>query len=391
MKKFDVCIIGGAGHIGLPLGLLISSKNKRVVLYDKNVEVINKINKGIMPFLEIGATKLLLKNKKKIFATNDIKYVQRSKVIIVCIGTPVTANLKPNLNFFFQLFKELKSYIKKDQTIIIRSSIYPGTCEKIFTILGKGFKNISYCPERVVQGKSIEELPKLPQIVSGYSKKSILVSKNLFKLICKKIIITSVLEAELIKLFSNAWRYINFSVSNEFLMICENLNINFSKLRKTMIDGYERNRDIPLAGFAAGPCLFKDTVQLSAFLKNNFTLGKAATSINENLPNFLLKKLKEKYRSKLKYKTVGILGLAFKAEIDDDRDSLSIKLIKILKRNKVKLIISDEYIKHPQGVTKEKLMKLADIIIIATPHKAYKKMKFPKNKEVIDTWGLIEK
>ena len=83
--------------------------------------------------------------------------------------------------------------------------------------------------------------------------------------------------------------------------------------------------------------------------------------------------------------------MAFKAEIDDDRDSLSIKLIKILKRNKVKLIISDEYIKHPQGVTKEKLMKLADIIIIATPHKAYKKMKFPKNKEVIDTWGLIEK
>jgi UDP-N-acetyl-D-mannosaminuronic acid dehydrogenase len=391
MKKFDVCIIGGAGHIGLPLGLLISSKNKRVILYDKNVEVINKINKGIMPFLEIGATKLLLKNKKKIFATNDIKYVQRSKVIIVCIGTPVTANLKPNLNFFFQLFKELKSYIKKDQTIIIRSSIYPGTCEKIFTILGKDFKNISYCPERVVQGKSIEELPKLPQIVSGYSKKSILVSKNLFKLICKKIIITSVLEAELVKLFSNAWRYINFSVSNEFLMICENLNINFSKLRKTMIDGYERNRDIPLAGFAAGPCLFKDTVQLSAFLKNNFTLGKAATSINENLPNFLLKKLKEKYRSKLKYKTVGILGLAFKAEIDDDRDSLSIKLIKILKRNKIKLIISDEYIKHPQGVTKEKLMKSADIIIIATPHKAYKKMKFPKNKEVIDTWGLIEK
>ena len=307
MKKFDVCIVGGAGHIGLPLGLLISSKNKRVVLYDKNVSVIKKINQGIMPFLEIGATKLLSKNKNKIFATNNIKYVQQTKIIIVCIGTPVTTNLKPNLKFFFQLFKELKNYVKKDQTIIIRSSIYPGTCEKIFSILGKGFKNISYCPERVVQGKSIEELPKLPQIVSGYSTKSIAVSKNLFKLICKKIIVTSVLEAELVKLFSNAWRYINFSVSNEFLMICENLNINFSRLRKIMVDGYERNRDIPLAGFAAGPCLFKDTVQLSAFLKNKFLLGKAATSINENLPKFLLKRLKEKYKSKLNHKTIGIL------------------------------------------------------------------------------------
>ena len=391
MKKFDVCIIGGAGHIGLPLGLLISSKNKRVVLYDKNVEVIKKINKGIMPFLEIGARKLLSKNKKRIFATDNIKYVRRTKIVIVCIGTPVTTNLKPNLKLFFQLFKELKNYINKDQTIIIRSSIYPGTCEKVFSILGRGFKNISYCPERVVQGKSIEELPKLPQIVSGYSKKSILVSKKLFKLICKKIIITSVLEAELAKLFSNAWRYINFSVSNEFLMICENLDINFSRLRKIMVDGYQRNKDIPLAGFAAGPCLFKDTVQLSAFLNNNFILGKAATSINENLPNFLLKKLKEKYKSNLKHKTIGILGLAFKAEIDDDRDSLSIKLIKILKKNKIKLIISDEYIKHPNGVKKETLIKSADIIIIATPHKAYRSIKFPKSKDVIDTWGLIEK
>ena len=80
MKKFDVCIVGGAGHIGLPLGLLISSKNKRVVLYDKNVSVIKKINQGIMPFLEIGATKLLSKNKNKIFATNNIKYVQQTKL-----------------------------------------------------------------------------------------------------------------------------------------------------------------------------------------------------------------------------------------------------------------------------------------------------------------------
>jgi|TARA_B100000959_G_C14922339_1_gene600056 UDP-N-acetyl-D-mannosaminuronic acid dehydrogenase len=391
MKKFDVCIVGGAGHIGLPLGLLLKSKNKRVVLYDKNTKIINKINSGIMPFIEKGANKLLKKNKEKIFATNNIKYIKNVKIVIVCIGTPITNNLKPNFKYFFRLFEELKSHLNKDQVIIIRSSIYPGSCRKIINILGKKFKHISYCPERVVQGLAIKELPKLPQIVSGLSKKSIFVSKKLFKLICKKIIVTTILEAELIKLFSNAWRYINFSISNEFYMICKNLNINYSQLRKIMINGYSRNKDMPLAGFAAGPCLFKDTIQLSAFLKNNFILGKTATLINENLPNFILKKLKEEYKSKLKYKTIGVLGLAFKADIDDARDSLSIKLIKLIKKNKLKVVFSDEYIKHPEGISKKNLVKFADIIIIATPHKAYNKIKFPKNKKIVDTWGIFEK
>jgi len=391
MNKFDICIVGGAGHIGLPLGLLLKSKNKKVVLYDKNIKIINKINRGIMPFIEKGGSKLLKKNKKKILATSDIECVRKVKIVIICIGTPIKSNLKPNFEYFLKLFRELKNYLNKDQTIIIRSSIYPGSFKKIIKILGKEFKHISYCPERVVQGLAIKELPNLPQIVSGLSDKSILVSKSIFKLICKKIIITTVLEAELIKLFSNAWRYINFSISNEFHMICENLNINYTKLRKIMVDGYARNKDIPLAGFASGPCLFKDTMQLSAFLKNNFSLGKAATLINENLPNFILKKLKEEYKSKLKSKTIGVLGLAFKADIDDQRDSLSIKLIKLIKKNKLKVIFSDEYIKLPEAIKKEKLIKLADIIIIATPHKAYGKLKFPKNKKIIDTWGIIEK
>ena len=165
------------------------------------------------------------------------------------------------------MFSDVKKYLTPKKLIIIRSSIYPGTCLNVQKFLGKRYDNISYCPERVVQGKSISELPKLPQIVSGVSKKSINQSKKLFELICKKIIITSILEAELIKLFSNAWRYINFSISNQFYIISEKFNINFKKLRNNMIDGYDRNKSMPMAGFAAGPCLYKDTAQLNAFLK----------------------------------------------------------------------------------------------------------------------------
>lgn len=388
--KADIAIIGGAGHIGLPLGMLFAAKKKKVILYDKDSINLNKISNGKMPFLERGGDEFLKKNKKRLFTTQNKEDLKDVKILIVCIGTPVKKS-KPDLEFFFKLFKEIKPYITPEKLLVIRSSIYPGTINEIQKYLGKNFKNISYCPERVVQGNSIVELPKLPQIVSGLNPKSIKLSKNLFKMICKKIIITSVLEAELIKLFSNAWRYINFSIANQFHDICENFSINFSQLRKNMIDGYDRNKDIPKAGFAAGPCLYKDTAQLNTFLKNSFTLGIAATNINQNFPKKIYSKLQKKFGLKLKNKNIGILGVAFKSEIDDTRDSLAIELYKLLKKKKLKVNISDDYVKMKNIIDKKELIKKSEILIIGAPHKSYKDIYIPKNKYLIDTWGFREK
>ena len=389
-KSPDIVIIGGAGHIGLPLGLLLADKGKSIVLLDRDKKNVNKINNLKMPFMEDGGGRLLKKNKDKIFATADSSFIKYAKTIIVCIDTPVK-NSKPDLTSFFKMFKEIKNQLTPRKLLIIRSSIYPGTCEKIKKILGKNFKNISYCPERVVQGKSIAELPKLPQIVSGISKKSIRDSKKLFKLICKKIIITSLLEAELIKLFSNAWRYINFSISNQFYMICDRFKIDFKVLRKNMIDGYDRNKGIPYAGFASGPCLYKDTAQLNSFLNNSFSLGIAATKINQGFTKFIYKKIKEEFKQKLKKKKIGILGVAFKPNIDDIRNSLSIDLYKFLKKNKLKVKISDEFAKMKELIDKKKLINESDIIILGVPHSSYKNLKIPKNKYLVDTWGFFEK
>ncbi len=386
--KADIAIVGGAGHIGLPLGILLANKKKRVVLYDKDKKNIDKINNLRMPFMEEGGSRLLKKNKKNIFATTEKKYLTNAKVVIICIGTPVK-NSKPDLLLFFKMFKEIKKYLNPKNLLVIRSSIYPGTCLKIEKFLGKKFRNISYCPERVVQGKSISELPKLPQIISGVSKNSINQSKKLFKIICKKIIITSILEAELIKLFSNAWRYINFSISNEFYIICEKLGVNFKELRNNMIDGYDRNRNIPKAGFAAGPCLYKDTAQLNAFLKNSFSLGVAATKINRGFPYFIYSKMKNKFKKKLFSKRIGILGAAFKSDIDDTRDSLSIELYKFLKNKGLKVYISDEFVKMKEIIDKKILIKRSDIIILGVPHSSYKNIKIPKKKYLIDSWGFF--
>ena len=386
--KADIVIVGGAGHIGLPLGMLFASKGKRVILYDKDKKNVSKINNLQMPFMEEGGSKLLKKNKNRILATTDKKSLQNVKIIIVCIGTPVK-NSKPDLAFFFKMFREVKKYLSPNKLLVIRSSIYPGTCFKIQKFLGSKFKNISYCPERVVQGKSISELPKLPQIISGVSKKSINQSKQLFKLICKKIIVTSILEAELIKLFSNAWRYINFSISNQFYTICDKFDVNFKNLRQNMIEGYDRNKNIPKAGFAAGPCLYKDTAQLNAFLQNSFTLGIAATKINQGFPKFIYLKMTNKFKKKLKYKKIGILGIAFKSNIDDIRDSLSIDLYNFLKKKGLKVNISDEYVTMNKIMNKKQLIKDSDIIILGVPHSSYKKIKIPKNKYLIDTWGFF--
>ena len=391
INKNFVCIVGGAGHIGTPLGLALSSKGYNVILIDKNKENIKKINHGIMPFIEEGCAKLLKKmiSKRKIFATLDLNEVKKCKYIIVCLGTPINKKFKPNLKNFISFFYSLKKYLNRDHIVIIRSSIYPGICNKVFNIIKSYCKNLSYCPERIAQGKSLKELPKISQIVSGKNTKSILESGKIFKKICGKIIYTKIIEAELIKLFSNAYRFINFSISNQFYMMCKNQGLDFFKIRNLMRDNYKRNANIPSAGFTAGPCLLKDTMQLSSFYNHKFSLFHSAKSINENLPIFIIKKLSEKYD--LRKKTVGILGLSFKAENDDIRDSLSIKLLNYLKSKKIRTLQSDEYYKDKNNIDKNLLVKKSDIIIVSTPHKAYKNLKINKKKVLIDIWGFVEK
>ncbi len=387
LNKRKISIIGGAGHVGFPLGLIFSSKDFSVNLIDNNLTNTKKINSGKSPFLEDGANTLLKKmlKKKRIIATNDLKNVLETKFIIICIGTPIDSNLSPEIKNFLNFFKHLKKYLKKDHQIIIRSSVYPGICEKVYEIIKDKNKNLSYCPERIVQGKSIKELPNISQLVSGKNNQSIQESANLFKKICKKIIRVKIIEAELIKLFSNAYRYVHFAISNQFYMICRDQDLNFFKIREIMKDGYKRNAHIPMSGFTAGPCLLKDTMQLSSFYNKKFSLGHAAMNVNEDMPKFIYDDLHKNHN--LKGKTIGLLGLTFKADCDDIRDSLAMKLLKFLKRKKIKTFYSDEYYSLPGSITKKELIKKSDIIIISTPHSAYKNIKISKKKILIDIWG----
>ena len=389
VSEKHISIIGGAGHVGLPLGLAFASKNFKVHLIDTNEKNLSLISNNEMPFFEIGAKNVLKKiNKKKLFYyETNLQNLNASKYIIICIGTPINSKLKPDLKSFYSLIRKLKSKIKKDQILIVRSSVLPGTNEKIKEILKNKNNNIVYGPERIVQSKSLIELPKLPQILSSEKQAAFLKSKNLFRKITKVIIKTTILEAELIKLYSNANRYINFAIANQLYTLSHIHNLNFKRIRDIMQLGYERNLNLTKAGLTAGPCLVKDTMQLKYFTKNNFELGFAAMKINERIPDIIIEKLKKIKNYKLK--KIGVLGLAFKGETDDVRDSLAIKLLEKLKKLNLNILQSDEYFKNKKNISKTNLIKHSDIIIIGAPHNAYKRIKISNKKRIIDIWDII--
>ena len=156
-----------------------------------------------------------------------------------------------------------------------------------------------------------------------------------------------------------------------------------------MTDSYSRGKGLPSAGFAAGPCLLKDTMQLYSFSKNIFSMGNASMLINEGMPSFVINQIKNKFD--ISKKKIGILGMSFKANIDDKRDSLSYKIFNLIKHEAKNVYCSDEYIKDKKFISKENLIKNSDIIIVATPHDKYKKLKISKKKTLIDIWSIFKK
>jgi UDP-N-acetyl-D-mannosaminuronic acid dehydrogenase len=292
---------------------------------------------------------------------------------------------------FKNFFDDIIDLIKNDQHIILRSTVYPGTSEKIKEYLeskGKQTK-VSFCPERIAQGKAMEELRILPQIVGSCDEAALQEAKELFSLLTDEIIFLDLIEAELAKLFTNVWRYIQFSIANQFFEIATQHGLDFYRIYHAITHKYPRAQNFPPAGFAAGPCLFKDTMQLASFSNNSFFLGHAAMLINEGLPNFIIQRLKDRYV--LKDKVIGILGMAYKANSDDKRESLSFKLKKILEIEARKVLCSDVYVQEDGFVQVEDILRDADIIILASPHREYSNLTVDKEKVLVDIWNFYGK
>jgi UDP-N-acetyl-D-mannosaminuronic acid dehydrogenase len=236
----------------------------------------------------------------------------------------------------------------------------------------------------------MEELKSLPQIVASFDEGSLHQASELFMILTGQIIPLRPIEAELAKLYTNVWRYLQFAASNQFYQIATQNGLDFYRIYDAVTRDYPRTKGFAKAGFAAGPCLFKDTMQLAAFANNSFFLGHAAMLINEGLPNFIVQKLKEK--TDLKTKIVGILGMAFKGDSDDSRESLSYKLKKVLAIETGQVLCSDPLVKDDSLVPADILIKKSDIIILGAPHSEYKKLKLDfASKTIVDIWNFFGK
>lgn len=391
--KYDICVIGGFGHVGLPLSIAFAKKGLKVCAFDISKETYDIISKGKMPFIEEGSEELLIETLKSnnLVLSLDPESISESSSVIVTIGTPVDSHLSPQLNILESTLINYFKYFKDGQLIVLRSTVYPNTTSKIQRLFENKGKNvyIAFCPERIVQGHAIKELSNLPQIVSSTSDEGLYKAVSLFKNLTEDIVIAKPEEAELAKLFSNTWRYIKFAAANQLFILANEAGVDFYNVYKIMTHNYERAIDMPIAGFASGPCLYKDTVQLNSFNNNNFPLGSSAIMVNEGLPFYIFNKVKQKYD--LKNKSVGILGMSFKSGSDDKRDSLSYKLKELFEFEAKKVYCSDSHIKDGNFVTEEKLVNESDIIILATPHIEYAKLKISEEKILIDIWNFYQR
>ena len=387
----DVCVVGGAGRVGLPLALVLADSGFKTLILDINETALKTIAQGAMPYREEGGQTLL----KKVNGTGQLTFsseansITRAAVVVLTVGTPIDEFHNPNLSLLIRCLEGLIPHLRDEQTIILRSTIAPGTTNYIDGYLRSRGKKIglAFCPERVVQGKAIEEIRALPQLVSGTSPEALAVAKTLFSKIAPEVVEMSPLEAEFAKLVCNAFRYMQFAATNQLYMAVESAGLDYCELLSKMKRGYPRMGSIPGPGFAAGPCLMKDTMQLFAFQKHNFVLGQMAMTINEGLPNFIVEQLARRFD--LRTKRVGILGMAFKADSDDIRDSLSYKLGKLLRFHGADVSYSDEYAKDPTFVDKETLVRECDVIILGVPHAAYRSLHVPREKEIVDLWSAL--
>ena len=387
----DVVVLGGGGHVGLPLSLAFADAGLRVGIYDTSQPTLDRIAAGEMPFLENGADELL----RDVLATGrltlsaEADVLGRTEHVVVVIGTPVDEFLAPSMTVFERAVEQMSPHLRDGALVVLRSTVYPGTSAYIAQHLEARGKRVdlAFCPERIAEGHALEELHTLPQIIGADTEAAASRATALFQRLASKTIRTTTKEAELAKLFTNTWRYMKFAVANQFFMIADQAGVDYTNVLHAIREDYPRAADLPGPGFAAGPCLFKDTMQLAAFTSDHFPLGQSAMQVNEGLPAYIVAALERRYGG-LSGKTIGLLGMAFKADSDDPRASLSYKLRKLLMWAGGRVLCTDPYVRDDRLVSLEQVLGESDVLILAAPHRAYRSLEIG-GKDVVDIWGAL--
>jgi UDP-N-acetyl-D-mannosaminuronic acid dehydrogenase len=309
-------------------------------------------------------------------------------VVVLVIGTPIDEFMNPSTRIFERAVDELAPQLRAGALVVLRSTVYPGTTDYVRSRLAEiGVQvDVAFCPERVAEGHALEEIRSLPQIIGAGGDNAFRRASALFERLDVQIVRTTPKEAELAKLLTNTWRYMKFAIANQFFQIAHRAGVDYGNVLHAIKHDYPRATDLPSPGFAAGPCLLKDTMQLAAFAPDHFPMGHSAMLINEGLPGYIVDHL-DAVRP-LAGRTIGILGMAFKGDSDDPRTSLSYKLRKLALFRGAKVLCTDPYVPDTKLVPLEQVLAEADTLILAAPHRAYSGLR-TNGHTVVDIWNLL--
>jgi UDP-N-acetyl-D-mannosaminuronic acid dehydrogenase len=379
MRKISV--IGGAGHIGLPFSCFMQNKGYKVTIVDTDTIALDIIKSGNTPFIEEGLESELIKAiDNGLEFDTSLNKSNDSDYLIITIGT---SSKKEDIILFREVINELSENSKKDSFFILRSTIDLESYEFVIThenIINKGIK-VAYCPERIAEGKALEEIESLPQIIGVKNDSEYKIFSNFFNDLKIDTIKTSIEDSIFIKLFTNAYRYASFNLINEFSNIAIENGLDFETLYDVARSEYPRLENSPLTGMVGGPCLPKDfeTFQ-NSYGDNRNLLSQLSRSESLFLENVVANCKREFLDKKIIQ-----LGVSFKSNSDDLRTSSSLKLYNQLTDNGFEVFIVDPWIKPSVDLNVFEYNTIKDKtenVLIATNHDIFKDYNL-ENKNVI--------
>src|SRR5271169_956736 len=372
----DVAVIG-LGRVGLPLALSFADRGLRVVGIDNDPARLGAVREGRMPFAETGGQDLL----DRVTAGGRLSLSERvadaagARQIVITLGTPSFSHIEIDMRDIRSALDDLLGVLAPGHCLILRSTVAPGTTEFVAGYLAKhrGFEIgedvfVAHAPERIAAGRFLEEIDTLPCIIGGVGTRSGEVAAELFDVFGAPIVQTTPVQAELAKIWTNILRYTQFALPNLLMMDCERHAANVFEVIDLI------NRDYPRGGIAqpgltAGTCLRKDF----AFSEERSAapgMLLAVSRVNESVPLFLVEGIERRLGS-LTGRKIAVLGLAFKADTDDERDSLAHKLIRLLERELADVAVHDPHVPTPT-VSFEEAIDAAEIVVVAANHSEFR-------------------
>jgi len=391
----SVAVIG-LGRVGLPLALSFGDRGLDVIGVERQAAVLEQVGAGQMPFRETDTQGVLERvlAAERFELTPLVPEAARADHIVLTLHTPSYEHIEIDISQIRGVIDDLLPVLREGHTVILRSTVAPGTTEWVAGYIEqrRGFKVgedlfVAHVPERIAENHFLEEIATLPCIVGGVGERSGAKAAELFEHFGTEIVQTTPTQAELAKIWTNILRYTQFALPNLLMMECEQYGANVFEVIDLINHDYPRGGMAP-PGLTAGACLRKDFT-FSEERSNSPGMLLAVSRVHETVPVFLVKGLKSRLGGSLRDLNVAVLGLTFKRDSDDPRDSLSFKVVRMLERELARVGRHDPHLPK-ESEPLEMVLEGADAVVIATNHAAFEHVLelVPDGAVLVDPWNV---